>query len=82
MREEKSLGKNREEIDHLPKLKCECGAEILLLPDLKKMSYAIKVHVAEHRKNVKNPAKAATECERVENALIAQVFRIASRQEN
>jgi hypothetical protein len=79
MSKEKSVGKNLEIIDHLPMLKCKCGAEILLLSDLKEMSYAIKVHVAEHRKNVKDHGNAAAEAERVENALIAQVFRIASR---
>jgi hypothetical protein len=41
-------------------IKCECGTEILLLPDLKAMDRAINAHVAEHRKKGSNPSKAAT----------------------
>ena len=44
----------------LPTIKCECGTEILLLPDLKAMDRAIDAHVAEHRKKGNNPSKAAT----------------------
>jgi hypothetical protein len=34
---------------NLPVVCCECGAEILLVPDLKAMDLAIKTHVAKHR---------------------------------
>jgi hypothetical protein len=34
----------------LPIICCECGAEILVVPDLKAMDRAIKTHVANHRK--------------------------------
>jgi hypothetical protein len=43
--------------ERLPVIKCECGAEILLVPDLQAMNRAIKAHVTEHKKkesNVKN----------------------------
>jgi hypothetical protein len=33
----------------MPIVKCVCGAEILVLPDLKAMKNAIKNHVAEHK---------------------------------
>jgi hypothetical protein len=46
--------------ERLPLIKCECGTEILLLPDLKAMDRAIDAHVAEHRKKGKNPSRAAT----------------------
>lgn len=36
--------------DRFSLVKCECGAKILLLPDLREMSRAIEAHVAEHRK--------------------------------
>lgn len=36
--------------DCFPLVKCDCGAEILLLPDLREMNRAIEAHVAEHRK--------------------------------
>jgi hypothetical protein len=34
----------------LPIINCECGTEILVVPDLKAMNRAINTHVAEHRK--------------------------------
>jgi hypothetical protein len=36
--------------ERLPIINCECGAEILLVPDLQAMNRAIKTHVVEHRK--------------------------------
>jgi hypothetical protein len=33
----------------MPIIKCVCGFEILVVPDLKAMSSAIKNHVAEHK---------------------------------
>ena len=44
----------------LPFIKCKCGAEILLLPDLKAMDRAIEAHVAEHKKKENKPASEAT----------------------
>jgi hypothetical protein len=32
----------------LPLIKCECGTEILLLPDLEAMNRAIAIHTNEH----------------------------------
>jgi hypothetical protein len=34
----------------MPTIKCVCGYEILVVPDLKAMNRAIKNHVAEHKK--------------------------------
>lgn len=34
----------------LPVVCCDCGAEILLVPDLKAMDLAIKAHVAAHKR--------------------------------
>jgi hypothetical protein len=34
----------------MPILKCVCGFEILVVPDLKAMNYAIKNHIDEHKK--------------------------------
>lgn len=34
----------------MPTVKCICGFEILVVPDLKAMSRAIKNHVAKHKK--------------------------------
>ena len=47
-------GKFAEADEHLkeglPIIICECGAEILVVPDLQAMNSAIKTHVANHRK--------------------------------
>ena len=37
--------------EHLPLITCDCGAQILLVPDLRAMNLAIKAHVAEPEKN-------------------------------
>ena len=34
----------------MPTIKCICGLEILVVPDLKAMKRAIRNHVAEHKK--------------------------------
>jgi len=36
--------------ERLPIINCECGAEILVVPDLQAMNRAIKTHADEHRK--------------------------------
>ena len=40
--------------EHLPLITCDCGAQILLIPDLCAMNLAIKAHAAEHRKKGRN----------------------------
>jgi hypothetical protein len=35
----------------MPIIKCRCGFEILVVPDLKAMNRAIKNHVAKHKKS-------------------------------
>ena len=52
------------------------------LPDVRAMSHAIEVHVAEHWQKSKAPAGAAAEAERVRDALITQVLSTASKSEN
>jgi len=44
----------------MPTVKCVCGFEILVVPDLKAMDRAIKNHVAEHKKAIGVP-KSLTE---------------------
>ncbi len=33
-------------------VRCVCGCEILVLPDLEAMNHAIKNHIAEHKKGL------------------------------
>ena len=41
-------------MEQLPLVRCDCGAEILVVPDLQAMNRAIKAHVNEHRKKARN----------------------------
>jgi len=52
--EGKNADADRRLKERLPLINCECGAEILLLPDLQAMNRAIKAHVVEHRKKDRN----------------------------
>ena len=63
--------------ERLPLIKCECGTEILLLPDLRAMDRAINAHVAEHRKKGDNPSGAATSS-RISQLLAQLALRRAS----
>ena len=62
-------------------IKCECGVEICLVPNVKAMSDAIEDHVAIHMQEVRGLATTA-EAERVEDSLIAQVFKKAIQSED
>jgi hypothetical protein len=61
-----------------PLIICECGFEILLIPDLKMMTRAIEAHAAKHGKKVEDPAKAAFEEERIQVFLSAQALNGAA----
>ena len=43
--------------ERLPIINCECGAEILVVPDLQAMNRAIKTHADTHRKKTRNTKK-------------------------
>jgi hypothetical protein len=62
-------------------VKCECGEEIVLLPDVRSMGEAIEIHVALHVQKAKALADPDAEAERVRNALITQVLSKASKLE-
>ena len=65
------------------RIKCECGAEIYLFPDLKAMSEAIDVHIALHMgEGVKGLAFKTVEADRLRDALIIQVLRVAGESED
>lgn len=61
--------------DYLPVLKCKCGHEILLLPDLKTMGKAIEEHAMEHKNKY---ALTQKEADAIQDNLIAQALRMAS----
>lgn len=55
---------------------CSCGAEILLIPNVKCMSEAIEVHVEEHVRKLK--ASKNTEADRIRDYLIAKILNKAA----
>jgi hypothetical protein len=63
-------------------IKCECGEEISLLPDVKVMSNAIEVHVDLHMLNLEAPVCKEEEAKRLRDNLIKQVLSLASQSEN
>jgi len=70
--------KNRKLKSTLPTVVCECGKEILVVPDLLEMVRCIDEHAAIHIKGEPNSAKAQIEYDRIEEMLTQKVLiRIA-----
>ena len=63
---------------NLPTIKCECGHEILLIPDLVSMGKVIEEHVSEHKAKY---ALTLEEADAIEMNLIAQTFALISELE-
>jgi DNA-directed RNA polymerase subunit M/transcription elongation factor TFIIS len=63
----------------LPKIKCSsCGAEIMLVPNVKLMSEVIEAHVEKHKHKIKDPNAAEAEAESIRDDLITQILEKAS----
>jgi hypothetical protein len=65
----------------LPLVNCECGAQILVLPDLQAMNRAIKTHVTEHRKK-KGSTKRSTASPSDISQLLSQLSLIRMSQQS
>ena len=69
-------GKNTDADMHLkkrlPLIKCECGSEILLLPDLLAMNRAIKNHASEHAKKERNTERNSNTSDKI-SLLLSQL---------
>ena len=61
----------------LPIIKCTCGYELLWLPDTQVMGQAIEKHVLEHKNKYGLTQK---QTESLEDYLIAQAFKLASKE--
>src|SRR5512136_1942942 len=61
-------------------IRCECGAEILLIPDVKEMERAINKHARFHAKNEKNSEKAIAVFEQTQDYLVQQVLITAGEK--
>jgi hypothetical protein len=79
--EVKSAAENERLKEGLPIIRCECGAKILVLPDLKAMNRAIKTHVAEHRRNERNMKKNLSSPSKI-SELLSQLTLIKVSQQN
>jgi hypothetical protein len=62
----------------LPVIECSCGAQILLVPNVKEMSAAIEAHIIIHTKKIKDAKEAQAKAERIRDDLIAKVLETAS----
>lgn len=69
--------------ERLPIISCECGAEILVVPDLQAMNRAIKthVHVAEHRKRERTAQRNVITSSKI-SQLLSQLTLIKISQQN
>jgi hypothetical protein len=67
---------SRKEGEALPTIRCSCGAEILVLPDLEAMSKALKNHVEDHRRI--NPKSPDAELSTVEQELVEKLLKLAA----
>jgi hypothetical protein len=65
----------------LPIINCECGTEILVVPDLQAMNHAIKTHVANHRKKKRNTQKNEIKPNEV-SELLSQLIIIKMGEQN
>jgi hypothetical protein len=71
--------KKRSSKNNLLVLKCDCGHEILLLPDLKTLGRIIDEHVLEHKRKF---ALTQKEVDALVDSLVAQALRLASEMES
>ncbi len=68
MKQNHSFGKD------LPIVLCECGEEILVIPDLEEMTRCIETHAIIHEMKETDPNKAKGEYSRIEEQLTQKVM--------
>lgn len=62
----------------MPTITCVCGAQILVVPDLKEMNSAIEKHVAQHKKTDKSKEALYGAPDDLRQCLIEQLLKVAS----
>jgi hypothetical protein len=55
-------------------IKCECGYEILVTPEMNVVGNIIDAHVEEHRRKQKDPAKGEIAAQQIQDYLIKKLF--------
>jgi hypothetical protein len=63
---------------NLPTIKCECGHEILLFPDIVEMGKVIEEHASEHKAK---EALIQKDVDAIEENLIAKAFALIAELE-
>jgi hypothetical protein len=69
---EKSVQKGKA---NLPIVRCKCGAEFLLIPDLNEMSRIVEKHAQMHREKESDHTKAELVFAQIQNHLITEIFQ-------
>ena len=67
-------------MEQLPLIRCDCGMEILVVPDLQAMNCAIKTHVAWHRRKERNSGKGVLDSDKVSELLSQRTLLKTSKQ--
>jgi hypothetical protein len=71
----------KQDSNHMPTVRCLCGAELLVVPNVEAMSKAIEAHIETHIQGIKDPKKAVEEAEHIRDYLITQVLEKISHTE-
>ena len=67
-------------VHNLPVVSCECGAKILLVPDLDEMVRSVEAHASKHGRNEADPKNAEIEHCRIEELLTEKILILASKK--
>jgi hypothetical protein len=62
----------------MPTVKCLCGFQILVVPDLKAMNQAIERHIKEHAKISESSEKKRALAGNLRQYLIGQILTVTS----
>jgi hypothetical protein len=60
---------------HLKTVKCKCGSEFLILPDIDKMSEIVEKHAQVHKETEQDSIKAKRLYEEIRDYLIEEIFK-------
>ena len=55
-------------------IKCECGFEILVIPEMETVGGAIDAHVEQHRGKQKDPTKGEIDANNIHHFLFKKLF--------
>ncbi len=64
----------------LKTIKCECGLEILVIPDSTEMGRAIEAHAQEHKKRSQTTEEGERIFNHIQDLLLEQVLKMAAKK--